>query len=197
VLERSSIHAEVFGMATPAQGVVFIADGPGLATWLRRAGILSVAALRLICADKLAHLDAAAAEIRNLREWYRRFVRSHMGRPLEPADLRDLDKLNRILARETCYPQIVAVGGNGEHLKMSTERGRNSPDALLLVVAEMIARDICELNFTHVRACRGAKCSFVFLDNSRGLQRRWCSMAGCGNRAKQDSLRSRAKRKCP
>lgn len=35
-----------------------------------------------------------------------------------------------------------------------------------------------------LRRCDGAGCVLWFLDTSRNGRRRWCSMAGCGNRAK-------------
>jgi predicted RNA-binding Zn ribbon-like protein len=35
-----------------------------------------------------------------------------------------------------------------------------------------------------LRRCAGAGCVLLFLDVSKSGQRRWCSMAGCGNRAK-------------
>jgi predicted RNA-binding Zn ribbon-like protein len=35
-----------------------------------------------------------------------------------------------------------------------------------------------------VRACAGEDCVLWFLDVSRPGTRRWCSMAGCGNRDK-------------
>jgi predicted RNA-binding Zn ribbon-like protein len=41
------------------------------------------------------------------------------------------------------------------------------------------------------KACRGAYCHLVFIDNSRNTSRRWCDMAACGNRAKNESFRSR------
>lgn len=42
-----------------------------------------------------------------------------------------------------------------------------------------------------VRACE--RCSWLFVDRSRGRPRRWCSMAACGNRAK--AARHYARRK--
>lgn len=41
------------------------------------------------------------------------------------------------------------------------------------------------------RIGRCGRCSWVFLDPSPSRRRRWCSMATCGNRAKQDRLRQR------
>jgi len=35
-----------------------------------------------------------------------------------------------------------------------------------------------------VRSCGDRRCAWLFLDTSRSRHRRWCSMEGCGNRAK-------------
>ena len=35
-----------------------------------------------------------------------------------------------------------------------------------------------------VRRCANDKCRWVFLDDSKSANRRWCSMSACGNRAK-------------
>ncbi|MFF7730109.1 CGNR zinc finger domain-containing protein [Streptomyces sp. NPDC008001] len=43
-----------------------------------------------------------------------------------------------------------------------------------------------------LRICAGHNCSARFVDKSAGKRRRWCSMAGCGNRAKAAQHRARA-----
>jgi predicted RNA-binding Zn ribbon-like protein len=35
-----------------------------------------------------------------------------------------------------------------------------------------------------VRQCANPQCGWLFLDNSKSANRRWCSMSACGNRAK-------------
>jgi predicted RNA-binding Zn ribbon-like protein len=42
-----------------------------------------------------------------------------------------------------------------------------------------------------IRQCDGEGCAILFLDLSRSGGRRWCSMSGCGNRAKARSFRKR------
>ncbi|MFI6317733.1 CGNR zinc finger domain-containing protein [Nonomuraea sp. NPDC050556] len=39
-----------------------------------------------------------------------------------------------------------------------------------------------------VKACEGPGCAGLFLDTSRGANRRWCSMNTCGNRVKKARL---------
>lgn len=45
-----------------------------------------------------------------------------------------------------------------------------------------------------VRQCAGEGCAILFVDQSRKGDRRWCSMAACGNKAKAAQFRRRAKR---
>lgn len=42
----------------------------------------------------------------------------------------------------------------------------------------------CSPRAGRVRLCAGPLCGWLFLDESRGAPRRWCSMGDCGNRAK-------------
>jgi predicted RNA-binding Zn ribbon-like protein len=48
-------------------------------------------------------------------------------------------------------------------------------------------------NNSRLRQCEGESCAILFLDESRTGERRWCSMANCGNRAKVKSFRERSR----
>ena len=52
---------------------------------------------------------------------------------------------------------------------------------------------MCDEDFTNIRACEGHRCTLIFADHTRRRGRRWCSMAMCGNRAKQAAHRHRLK----
>ena len=58
-----------------------------------------------------------------------------------------------------------------------------------------LARDVIDLVATgdvdRVRECGADDCSVLFYDSSRPGTRRWCSMAGCGNRNKAAAHRRR------
>jgi predicted RNA-binding Zn ribbon-like protein len=45
--------------------------------------------------------------------------------------------------------------------------------------------------WTRLRVCRLEDCQWAFYDSSRARTRAWCSMRGCGNRAKQARWRER------
>ncbi len=48
----------------------------------------------------------------------------------------------------------------------------------------LAAHNLLELRRDRIRACAGHDCVLHFYDASRAGRRQWCSMAGCGNRAK-------------
>ena len=54
----------------------------------------------------------------------------------------------------------------------------------LLVVAVLDALDLVRESPDRVRECADPGCPVLFVDPSRNRSRRWCSMEGCGARAK-------------
>ena len=50
-----------------------------------------------------------------------------------------------------------------------------------------------KMGLSYVKSCEGSSCTLLFMDRARGRARRWCSMAICGNRAKQIAHRNRRK----
>lgn len=189
-------------VASPVgEPIEWLANGKDLVAWLEQAGALpaEVAARYRSQAGSRA-LDAVAAQARELREWFRGFVRHHSGRPLERSALRELAPLNQLLESDETYRQVeTAVRNENERsgfdaFRWQTKRRWRSPKALLLPIAEAIGEMVCEKDFTYVRRCESPACTLWFLDVSKSHARRWCSMAVCGNRAKAASHRARARR---
>ncbi|SHN69292.1 CGNR zinc finger domain-containing protein [Bradyrhizobium erythrophlei] len=184
-------------VATPVDTPIdWIADGDGLMDWLAQANYVPANVLDEIKARaKPADLDRVARQARELREWCRGLVRKHMGKPLKPAaTLRELDPLNSLLARDEGFNEIrVSRDESGDRLELHTTRRWRSAESLLLPIAENLVQFICEENFSDVKACEGASCTLMFADHTRRRARRWCSMAICGNRAKQAAHRERLK----
>lgn len=182
-------------IATPADTTIdWIDDGEGLLDWLEQAELVPTDALSAMRAQAMpGELDKVADQARNLREWFRGFVRTHKGRPLAAASLRELEPLNRLLERDEMFGRIVASRETDPPFAFELARRWRSPDALLLPIGETLARFVCMEDFTHVKACEGPACTLLFADHTRGRARRWCTMALCGNRAKQAAHRERAK----
>jgi predicted RNA-binding Zn ribbon-like protein len=183
-------------LATPVdEEVDWIEDGDGLLSWLEQARLVPEEALKVLKARALpGEFDGIAARARNLREWFRRFVMARRGRRLGVDDLRELEPLNRLLERDERFDQIVAgVAGGASVLELKTLRRWRSPESLLLPIGEEIAKFLCSGDFEYVKACGSSTCMLLFVDRTRGRARRWCSMAICGNRAKQAAHRNRRK----
>ena len=185
-------------IATPVDTPVdWIDDGDGLLRWLAQARLVPSEVLDELKARAMpGELDKVADQARALREWFRGFVRKHMGEPLTPRALRELEPLNRLLERDEAFSRIVAHRhGDGDHLELQEMRRWRSPEALLLPIGEALGRFVCDENLSDVKACEGQSCTLMFADHTRGRARRWCNMAICGNRAKQAAHRNRLKSK--
>jgi len=181
-------------IATPVDTPVeWLASGEDLLAWLEAAHLLPVSAAVAMRNSALpGELDAVAAQARALREWFRGFVRTHMGRSLRPSALRELDTLNQLLARNETFTQIVHTTRFERHV----ERRWRSADSLLLPIGDALADLVCTEDFADIKACEGAGCSLLYLDQTRARARRWCSMSVCGNRSKQAAHRkARASRR--
>jgi predicted RNA-binding Zn ribbon-like protein len=139
-------------------------------------------------------LDTVADQARALREWFRGFVHKHMGRALTPRALSQLRPLNGLLERDEAFSQI-SRHRDGDRLELQMMRRWRSPEALLLPIGETLAKFVCDEDFTAVKACEGSSCTLMFVDQTRRRGRRWCSMAVCGNRAKQAAHRDRLRTK--
>ncbi len=183
-------------LATPVDTQVdWIDDGDGLLAWLEQARLVPAKDLKALKARAMpGEFDAVAAQARSLREWFRGFVKARSGRSICPDDLRELEPLNRLLVRDERFAQLVAESTEGVSvLGLKTLRRWRTPESLLLPIGEELARFLCSGDFEYVKACEGSTCTLLFVDRTRGRARRWCSMAICGNRAKQEAHRNRRK----
>lgn len=183
-------------IATPVDvPVEWLGSGDDLLRWLKRADLVPANILNGFRSSAMpGELDGVAAQARSLREWFREFVDTHKGKPLKPSALQQLQPLNRILERDESFGQIVVSdeeGDGSQALKWIERRRWRSPESLLLPIAREIAHVICDEDFSLLRACEGHACTLMFVDRTKSHRRRWCSMAVCGNRAKQAALRER------
>lgn len=185
--------------------VEWLACGEDLLAWLKQAGLVPEEVLKAFRKSALpGELDAIAAQARALRDWFKPFVYKHMGKPIGPNALRQLEPLNQMLARDDEFGQIAVRDrpdrrehshGGTSGLAWRRQRRWQSPESLLLPLARSLADFVCTEDFTYVKACEGPDCTLLFVDRTRSRARRWCSMAVCGNRAKQAAHRKRTQRR--
>jgi predicted RNA-binding Zn ribbon-like protein len=91
---------------------------------------------------------------------------------------KDLSRL--VILASSPWPKPVWEGGR---LRWRM-RSSSAADELI----GLIARDALDLissdRANRVGICQSEDCGWLFIDESRGRPRRWCSMKGCGNREK-------------
>ncbi len=179
-------------LAAPSGQVIeWLANGEDLLAWLEQARLLPATIGHAMRSGANAdRLDAAAAEVRQLRDQFRTFVTAHMGKPLGAEAVGHLDWLNRVLAQDDAYGAIVATAAGP---CWQWQRRWRDPEALVLPIAQAMADVVCDADFTRIKHCEGSGCTVLFLDTTKAHARRWCSMAACGNRAKQAAHRARTR----
>jgi predicted RNA-binding Zn ribbon-like protein len=96
------------------------------------------------------------------------------------------DALNRIAAAAPAVPVLKPEG----HVELE-----GSVTGLLASLAREAVHLFGGENAQRVRQCRSSICTIFFVDFSRSGDRRWCSMAACGNKAKVAALRERQRGK--
>jgi predicted RNA-binding Zn ribbon-like protein len=162
-----------------------------LVDFVQQAGGLSPADARRLIADAGRHPGAAKAVLARalaLRDASMR-VFSAFARKKTPSS-RDLELISREAAAAFAQRRIALAG------KEITWTW--SDDVTLERVLWPIAQSGSELltsddDRAMVRECASDSCEWLFLDRTRNHSRRWCDMADCGNRAKQQRLRARAR----
>jgi predicted RNA-binding Zn ribbon-like protein len=194
-------------LARPVDQVVdWIGNGSDFLSWMKQAGLLSVDDIAVVKSNMSPkEIETAAAKARELRSWLRDFVTAHMGRPLKPQARTQLRPLNELLEMDEIFWSLVpgpaptskqpSGKAPSEILHLRAQRRWRKPDSLLSPIAEEIAKFISSADFRFVKACQGQNCVLFFLDQTRRHGRRWCSMAVCGNRAKQDAHLTRLKKR--
>ena len=128
---------------------------------------------RWLADSKLGRADVDAATLRRAKE-----LRATTRRLIERPRRKDVDALNAALAR--------GRGSFRVEVKKSVIRTHfhpDNPDPLFLI-ASAVAGFLASEDVSLVKPCQGTNCILLFYDTTKSHTRRWCSMAGCGNRMK-------------
>jgi predicted RNA-binding Zn ribbon-like protein len=100
------------------------------------------------------------------------------GRPVPGAAL---DAINRVLAFR---PAVQRLQRDGDRVVSRVVPVAESPLHVLVPVAESAAWLLEHGDRSLVRKCESEACVRYFYDRTKNKRRRWCSMEGCGSRAK-------------
>lgn len=138
--------------------------------WLRAAGLP---------ADTRA-TDADLHSARRLREAVHDLALARIAGLPDPAAARA--DLNQLASGPAAAPQLDAAG---------TLVWQGRAPGLLAEVAREAVLLFGGAQAMRIRQCEADGCAILFLDTSRSRDRRWCSMAACGNKAKVAEFRRR------
>ena len=159
-LPDQPLAIKLLNTSWPGDGgaVDLLADRDDVARWLASIGLPARATEALCDALRVAR-DVIEAFARN---------------PADPAARR---QLNALLARGTTTRSLTR---DGTAVRTATvdevwRPGWLAADNLL---------DVLAAHPNRIRQCAHPRCVLWFVDTSRNANRRWCSMAGCGNRSK-------------
>jgi predicted RNA-binding Zn ribbon-like protein len=93
------------------------------------------------------------------------------------------DELNEAIRRAHVAPEIEA---GGVAMRPST----SGPDGAIGMLLVPMLEAMTSGTWQRLKVCGNDACRWAFYDQSRSKGRKWCSMAVCGNRAKQDTWRA-------
>ncbi|HXV86205.1 MAG TPA: ABATE domain-containing protein [Gemmatimonadales bacterium] len=165
-----------------------LSDLSRLASWGRAAGLLSSRQHQRLAGLQQANPGAAPRILdRALTarlQIHRAFFRVALG---EPPDGDALGHLNRFLARVP--PRVVCNGSTG--CRWSWPETPEPEIPLLWPVLWSASHLLTSPDRDRVKTCANQHCGWLFLDQSRRHNRRWCEMGVCGNRAKARRFHAR------
>lgn len=143
---------------------------------------------KLVAADQTGDLSHATCEMEPVLALREAIFR--IGVAVAGGGTPDEADLNAVLAQASAAPP-GAVWSDG-CLSWRFDRENVMPQLLGIVARDTVAL-LASDRVTRLRLCAGSRCGWLFLDESRGKPRRWCSMSDCGNRSK--ARRAYARRK--
>jgi len=137
----------------------------------------------LVAAGFASGAHATEADLftaRRLREAIHDLAVARIAGKSGPAEARA--DLNAVAAGPAAAPQLDPQGALAWHGDAAGLIAEVAREAVLLFGGAQALR---------VRQCEAEGCAILFLDTSRAHDRRWCSMAACGNKAKVAEFRRR------
>lgn len=167
-----------------------------LLEWARQARLLDdaeVAALAATAAEDHGAADAIYTDALTIREMIYRLFTAAMGE--HAAEEADVEGFNIAL---TATLQNARVAHDAEGFYRMWRQDVLPLDRPLWPILDSAAGLLISPGvLKRLRHCDGQRCDWLFIDNSRNHSRRWCSMSGCGNRAKARRSYARKKRARP
>ena len=159
-----------------------------LVAWSQQAGLLSesiAGALLAAAANAPGEADATLERACALREAiYGVFSARVSGTPTAA----DLEVLNREIEQGMSGAHLVAATAG---FSWAWRVDEHTFDHMLGTIARSAATLLTSAEVGLVRQCASEACGWLFLDTTKNHRRQWCSMTGCGNKARVRRHRQR------
>jgi predicted RNA-binding Zn ribbon-like protein len=161
----------------------FLSDYAGLVRWSQYAGLLSedeAEQLLKNAARRPAEANMTFERAIALREAiYRLFTAAaHSTIP----EMTDLDTMQGAFVEAMTHAQLMPTTHG---LQWEWAERKNAFGQMLWPVVRSAVELLTSEQMKKVKVCRGVgDCGWLFLDTSKNGSRQWCSMEGCGSRAK-------------
>jgi predicted RNA-binding Zn ribbon-like protein len=167
-------------------------DFDAFVDWLGLAGALDgerAAGIRRRAYQQPAGAAAALVDARRVRAALRALAERGAGSTRACDDA--LSEINRVLGR-SAGTRRVERRGDGSYARTFVTVG-DAFAGLMVPIVDSAADTLVTGALARVRRCADSRCPRVFLDTTKNGRRRWCDMATCGNRAKAQRHRDRAR----
>lgn len=158
-------------------GIDVLTESSGANSWLHQSGLVSAA----VDLD-----DSGLLRLREVREVFRRMLvhNAGLGNP-GPAEL---ELLNESLGDSAI---VFHLDTDDQHQVQAVPTGTD-PLGIAITRLLLIVRDAQrEGTWPRLKACSRRECRWAYYDRSHSRRGRWCDMATCGNRVKNQALRLR------
>ena len=167
-------------------------DFTDFAAWSIAANLLEISKAEHLIKNwnETADLTTALTDALEFREVLREmFVGLAHGKDVKPSALK---AINREIQNKSGAAEIKKTENGFEK---TFRADYQKPRQLLAPIAESAADLLCYGDLSLVKKCEASECVLYFYDTTKNHQRRWCSMAACGNRAKAAAFYERKKAK--
>jgi predicted RNA-binding Zn ribbon-like protein len=178
--------------ARNAEPIDWLDGYPRLLEWAALTGKFDRSVLRTLEKRCVAEPHAAALALRETKEI--RELLLHVVQALIKDKVpkeRDLRRLEKYWRDAVAAARLVVSEGQVRLLLDVDVSGLKYLNHELVLRALTLLE---KLPLERTRICPGLKCGWVFIDQSKGGQRRWCDMAVCGNAAKSRRYQARQRR---
>jgi predicted RNA-binding Zn ribbon-like protein len=158
-------------------GVDVLAQPESANTWLHESGLVAAG----------VDLDEPSlVRLRAVREAFRALLAHN-------ADLDAPSRAEVELLTRSVNGSAVALGIDvDDHYRVRAEPAGADPVDTAVARLLLVVRDAqSEGTWRRLKACSRPECRWAYYDRSHSQRGRWCDMATCGNRVKNQTLRSR------